>query len=67
MFLRNLFERVLELIDQALVCRGWDKDLFYWDIKAKMGMQMFAEARSVFLANKEKFSDLQLGELSVLV
>ena len=67
MFNLNLFERMYELIDQALVCRGWDKDLFYWDIKAKMGMQMFAEARSVFLANKEKFSDLQLEELSVLV
>lgn len=67
MFNLNLFERMHELIDQALVCRGWDKDLFYWDIKAKMGMQMFAEARSVFFANKEKFSDLQLEELSVLV
>ena len=56
-----------ELIGQASVCRGWDKDLSYWDIKAKISMRMLEEAKEVFLTNKEKFSDLQLEELSVLV
>ena len=66
MFGLNYFEQMHELIDRASVCRGWDKDLSYWDIKAKIGMQMFAEARDAFLANREIFSDLQLEELSVL-
>ena len=66
MFGLHQFEQMHELIDQASICRGWDKDLFYWDIKAKIGMQMFTEARDAFLANREIFSDLQLEELNIL-
>lgn len=62
----HMFERMHELIDHASIGRGWDKDLSYWDIKAKMGLQMVEEAKKVFLANKEKFSDLQLTELNDL-
>ena len=66
MFLMKQFERMSDFIDQTSVARGWDRDLHYWDIKAKLGMQMIPEAKAVFFANKEKFSDLQLRELDVL-
>ena len=65
MFLMKQFERMSDFIDQTSVARWWDRDLHYWDIKAKLGMQMISEAKAVFLANKEKFSDLQLRELDV--
>lgn len=63
MYLLKQFERMSDFIDQASVARGWDKDLHYWDIKAKMGMQLFGEAKEIFLANKEKFSSFQRNEL----
>ena len=66
MFLLKQFERMSDFIDQTSVARGWDRDLYYWDIKAKLGMQKIPEAKAVFFANKEKFSDLQLRELDVL-
>ena len=65
MFLMKQFERMSDFIDQTSVARGWDRDLHYWDIKAKLGMQMIPEAKAVFFANKEKFSDLQLRELDM--
>lgn len=66
MFALNQFERMNDFIDQASISRGWDRELHYWDIKAKIGMQMIEEAREAILANKEKFSALQLDEFGVL-
>ena len=66
MFLLKQFDRMHDFIDRTSVYRGWDRELHYWDIKAKMGMQMFAEAREIFLAHKEKFSAFQIDEFGIL-
>ena len=64
MFFLHQFDRMHDFIYQASLSRGWDRDLRYWDIKAKVGMQMLAEAKEALFANKEIFSELQLKELS---
>ena len=64
MFFLNQFERMNDFIDQTSLSRGWDRDLRYWDIKAKVGMQMLTEAKEALFTNKEIFSELQLKELS---
>lgn len=64
MFFLNQFDRMHDFIYQASLSRGWDRDLRYWDIKAKVGMQMLTEAKEALFANKAIFSEHQLEELS---
>ena len=66
MFLLKQFDRMHDFIDHTSMYRGWDRELHYWDIKAKMGMQMFTEAREIFLEHKEKFSAFQIDEFGIL-
>lgn len=66
MFLLKQFDRMHDFIDRTSMYRGWDRELHYWDIKAKMGMQMFTEAREIFLEHKEKFSAFQIDEFGIL-
>lgn len=54
MFALNQFERMNDFIDQASISRGWDRELHYWDIKAKIGMQMIEEAREAILCQQRK-------------
>ncbi len=48
------------------MARDWDKDLHYWDIKAKLGMHMIPEAKAAFFANREKFRIFNYWNLTCL-
>lgn len=64
MFALNQFERMNDFIDQASISRGWDRELHYWDIKAKIGMQMIEEARKQSLPTKKNFPRFSLTNLA---
>lgn len=64
MFNLRQFARMSEFIQEVSVARGKDKDLLYWYVKAKLGMERGEEARALIRANKKIFSPIQKAEFA---
>lgn len=67
MFNLGQFVRMNEFIQEVSVARGRDKDLLYWCVKAKLGMEREEEARALIRANKKIFSPFQKAEFDCLM
>ena len=67
MFHLKQFERMSDLINEVSASRGKDRELLYWDVKSKIGLQRMEEAKAVFRANKKFFAPVHLEELYGIV
>lgn len=60
------YERMLDYISMLLISRNRGSALYYWEIKALVGLQKLEQAKLLLDGNREKIAPEQRQELEAL-